>query len=577
MRMQTHPLVQRLGLLTAGVASSLLGAVPSAHACGGLFCSQSNPVNQAAEQIIFTQNPDGTVTAAIQIMYEGPSESFAWVLPVQGVPTVAVSSELAFQRLSAATAPQYQLTTVFDDSCNGRGFLGGPQFAGGAGAGGTGGGSADAGAAPSVVVEAAGTVGPYDWEAISVVDGLEDPAQVAVDWLDEHGYDVTAIGPGVLRPYLEDGLNLLAFKLTKNSASGSIRPVLVTYTADNPSIPIRPTAVAANDDMGVRVFLLAAHRGIPKNYKGLELNEALIDWFNPNNNYNDVVSRAADEAEGQGFVTEFAGSATTYADVVMPSFEVDSWNAFRDAQFANPTERIQNAILTYGGWDGFDDALRAGVTLPETIAFDDYKRCIPCYAEQVVIEEAKFLQSMQDLVIKPMQDTRELFEDLPYLTRLYTTMSADEMTVDPVFDINPDLQDVSNIHTATQTISCPDANDPSFQTWRIELNQGDVVRGVDQGVWPVQISDAPAALRIVQFATSGAPRVVLDAATEVKEDVDDRNDMTMANAPRPAKAVPDVDDVGNDGCRVAAPGQLAHSALFGLSIAGFFLWRRRRA
>src|SRR6187399_3539515 len=82
----------------------------SALACGGFFCNQSQPVNQAAEGIIFADNGDGTVTAVIQIMYEGPSTSFSWLLPIAGVPMkddVTVASNLAFQRLQAATNPQY--------------------------------------------------------------------------------------------------------------------------------------------------------------------------------------------------------------------------------------------------------------------------------------------------------------------------------------------------------------------------------------------------------------------------------------------------------------------------------------
>ena len=66
-----------------------------AHACGGLFCSATAPVNQAAERIIFSKNEDGSVTAVVQIQYQGPSEEFAWVLPVPGIPEVEVSSEKA--------------------------------------------------------------------------------------------------------------------------------------------------------------------------------------------------------------------------------------------------------------------------------------------------------------------------------------------------------------------------------------------------------------------------------------------------------------------------------------------------
>jgi len=59
------------------LATNAIWASP-AQACGGFFCSQAQPVNQAAERIIFSQNGDGTVTAVIQILYQGPSEHFSW-------------------------------------------------------------------------------------------------------------------------------------------------------------------------------------------------------------------------------------------------------------------------------------------------------------------------------------------------------------------------------------------------------------------------------------------------------------------------------------------------------------------
>ena len=80
-------------LAAAGLgAAAAVWAPAPASACGGFFCSRANPVNQAAEQIIFSKNGDGTVTAIIQIMYEGPSTKFGWVLPVSGTPKVKVFS-----------------------------------------------------------------------------------------------------------------------------------------------------------------------------------------------------------------------------------------------------------------------------------------------------------------------------------------------------------------------------------------------------------------------------------------------------------------------------------------------------
>src|SRR5690349_24852265 len=119
-----HRSAQRFAGLTllAGAAAALWTA--PASACGGFFCSQQQPVNQAAERIIFADNGDGTITAVIQILYEGPSENFSWLLPISTVPQgdqLGVASDVAFTRLQAATNPQFNLNTVIEGRCAERG------------------------------------------------------------------------------------------------------------------------------------------------------------------------------------------------------------------------------------------------------------------------------------------------------------------------------------------------------------------------------------------------------------------------------------------------------------------------
>ena len=63
-----------------------------------------------------------------------------------------------------------------------------------------------------------------------MAEGLDSPETAAIDWLTENGYDVGELGPEVLRPYLLEGLNLIAFKLQKGTDTGAIRPVMLTYT-----------------------------------------------------------------------------------------------------------------------------------------------------------------------------------------------------------------------------------------------------------------------------------------------------------------------------------------------------------
>ena len=608
-----HDLLRRWKLGTTlaaglGAAAAVFGSPAPAEACGGLFCSAANPVNQAAEQIVFSDNGDGTVTAVIEILYEGPAHEFAWVLPIPGNPDVGVSSSQALAAIKAATNPLYILNPVFN-GCNQFGSAGSggataspPQAAG-----------EDGG--PSVSVLASGAIGPYEYSTITVTPGLADPADAALDWLMENGYEVTSIAPDVLRPYLEDGLNLIAFKLSSSSDSGSIRPVMLTYDASRPSIPIRPTAVAANDDMGVLVWLLSDVRGIPENYKALELNEALIDWFNPNNNYNEVVTRAADEASGQGFVTEFAGEVDVSGNgtsgnlflQIFPQWQQDSWAQFQATTFTDPIQMVQQASNNWSGMDGMDEAFAAAVTLPDTVSFEDFKNCMVCYINEpgVAFDTTAYLQQLYELVIKPMIETQALFEARPYVTRLYTTMSADEMTMDPVFAFNPDLKDFSNVHTADRVIEC-DGNDPFGPNtpWTVMLPQGDMVEGDEVGVWPVDIESQPAALKILQYATEGQAEIIEDRSEEIADalnglggtplpgtggtgsEPDDPDSMNMdppgmddpPSGPGSMLGDPSMEATssgGDGGCR-AAGGADAGGGLWAIALGLAALVRRRR-
>ena len=56
----------------------------------------------------------------IQILYDGPSESFSWLLPISTVPEgdqLGVASDIAFTRLQFATNPQFNLTQTVEGEC----------------------------------------------------------------------------------------------------------------------------------------------------------------------------------------------------------------------------------------------------------------------------------------------------------------------------------------------------------------------------------------------------------------------------------------------------------------------------
>jgi hypothetical protein len=595
----------RLCLVSGLSALAFAAGPPPAQACGGLFCSSAMPVNQAAERIIFSFDPQQRkVTAVVEILYQGPSEKFAWVLPVPGVPEIGVSTSALLDRLQAATNPTYNIQRTWDDQCGG-----GNRPTAGGGAGGSfatpPGPSAQNPSGPSVAVLSSGSVGPYNYDVIKVEPADSDPADVAIKWLKDNGYDVGALGPDVLRPYLRDGLNLVAFKLSKNRSAGSIRPVMLTYDDDEPMIPIRPTAVAANDDMGILVWVLGSARAVPTNYKTLEINEAVLDWFNPATSYNDVVTAAADEAGGQGFVTELASPSANLgiANTILP--ERGRIDQFRQtADNLPPAELVVQVVQIFSGFsggggfggpfgtrsangqvalDGVSDVLSKHLNLPAGVTVDQVLASPRCFFEQyrmpgnfycdgkpvppAVIDltgfdRLKFLTDLEALVIAPLEKTAQLFRDQRYLTRLYTTMSARDMTLDPEFDLNPALADVSNAHNLALKYldSCP--GDTSGR-WEAVLENGQVVPGRD-GSWPysVKANRMPVNARVVQLSATGPGRVEQDNSAKIRSAL-------AAHAHK------------TGGCALAAPGESVGAGMtlllaVALGITSALRARRRR-
>jgi MYXO-CTERM domain-containing protein len=585
-------------------ASLLLGSsvAPSiASACGGFFCSQTQGVNQAAERIVFANNGDGTVTAAIEIQYQGPAEKFSWLLPISSVPMgdeIAVGSTVSFQRLQQATNPQYFLTTrvegrcdqepVDDDSFAEGGASSGPSAAGGEGPGSDGG----------VTVEASGLVGSFEWAVISLDQNLPEPGDAAVTWLGDNGYDVPQGAPGLLGPYLADGMYLLALRLQKGATAGSIRPIVLTYDAAKPMIPIKLTAVAANDDMGVLTWVLGEHQAVPQNYYALELNEARINWFNPNAGYNDVVIAAANEAGGQGFVTEYAQPGSDLQGTVWFDFEQEEWEFFKDyAPNLDPSELVVEAIWGYSQWDGFWDVIREQVTLPPDITIEDVQDCPECNTESYEVSP-NFLAALEQDVIEPARVIQGLLDASTSVTRLYSTLSAAEMTVDPLFTFNPDLDPISNVHSAERIIECEPGYYEWEAPWRIELPQGGVVRGGpdDVGRWPADFADLPANRRILRAGESGAGKVLEDNSATIDEAITAYSNtvpkpphhlkvpMGRGDDVRPPGSPLDADGdgraeelyaTGGCGCRVAQQNGSV-GLLLGFVGLGLFGFRRRR-
>lgn len=525
--------------------------VPSvADACGGLFCDATldNRVNQAAERIIFVDHGDGRVSAVVEIMYEGRADQFSWLVPVPGIPEVGLSSTAALDTLQSNTNPRYILRQ--DTSSCGREF----GVNNGANNGFNNGANNGSG---GVTVVAAGDTGPFNWEVIEVDPNLEDPAQVATDWLEAEGYDVA--GPELLREYLEAGMNIIGFRLDKYATAGSIRPVVLTYETDHPMIPIKLTAVAAQDNMGVLTWVVGRSRAVPTNYRHLVLNDALINWFRPSSNYTDVINRAADEAGGQGWVTEFAGDARPQGEAIFPNFFEQAWEGM---QTAATDELLRLLLLNFGSLDGVEDVVRTTVELEGDLTFEQLAANPDRHAASATIPDRQvFMDTVLEFVIQPMRDTRDLVMTGEKMTRFFTTLSAPEMTVDPEFEFNADLADYSNVHRATQVYDCGGDLQDLSTPWSAELPSGAIVYGRGTA-WPIEEGELPANRTIEQMSTAGPAEVVRDNSQLI--------DSRLAED----KPEPRAED--GCGCSTAAPSPSPGVLLvLGLLVIGALAVRRR--
>ncbi len=454
------------------------------HACGGFFC-RIFPTNQVSERILFVAG-EGEVTTHVQIQYTGKASDFAWILPMPSLPELSVSHNEIFRQLQSATQPNFVLNFEEND-CNI--FFPFPTA------------EDVASSRGDVEVVSEERVGPYETAVIT----SDDPEAITA-WLVDNGYNLDALGSELLAPYVEAGAYFVVLRLAPGQELGDLQPLALTYPAENPGIPIRLTAVAAEPDMGVLVWVLGANRAIPKNYLHVQINEARIDWFRGGSNYAEVVTEAANEAGGQAFATDYAGSSELMQGRFYEEgrFDLELLESFKDpADFLDemfrqgfprdaqtqalirrhipmPTVVLEQGVLqvVFGGDEEAYARAEEDGTLQGTAEQSFYNN-MELYREWItdlVFDQAVFVAELDEVILVPLRDAEDLVRDFSYLTRLYTTLSADEMTVDPSFSFNPELPEVSNTRTADAHFECTDSTKPEDVVLVVTLKDGREIR-----------------------------------------------------------------------------------------------------
>lgn len=332
--------------MKVSTALALMGGViflrpAPVEACGGFFCGQT-PVDQNAERVIFAvDRAAGTTDMIVQIGFQGNAVDFAWIVPLGSVPTdLGTFPQAAMTALDANSAPVVYGNCGWELDAS----AGGPPSA----------------MDPSgeVIVHTREVVGPYDTAVIESTD-----PNALVEWLRTNEFRVTTPMEPYIADYTAAGMKFLALRLTNESKVSDITPFRMTLPGTSPVVPLKMTALAAEPEMGILVFILGDQRYEGANWPNLEVDpeDLVYDWRTGQHNWVHAVAGAVDDAGGQGWVTETAGSTAEYIN-------------------------------------------RLEVTTP---------------ADE---EQAEAVDALLDLM-RPH----------PYISRLYTRLSAEEMTSDPIF------------------------------------------------------------------------------------------------------------------------------------------------
>jgi hypothetical protein len=283
-----------LALLSTGTAHE-------ARACGGSF-PPPPPPNQDGEvvtdhRMIFRVTPQAT-TLYDEIEYTGSPQSFAWVLPIQGPVTIALSSDIVFSALDALTAPTL-IAPPFPScpECNCC-----PESAGSSSGSSSGGGSGGGGA-PPVTVTSQQTVGPY------ATVQLQSSDPTALDtWLTANGYPVPAAIEPVIAAYVQQGFDFLAMKLVPGQGIAAMRPVRVTSAGAGLTLPLRMVAAGAGSTVGITLFVVGDGRYAPQNFQTFTISGADLtwDWLKQTSNYTTVQAQKEAALGGAAWQIESA-------------------------------------------------------------------------------------------------------------------------------------------------------------------------------------------------------------------------------------------------------------------------------
>jgi uncharacterized protein (TIGR03382 family) len=284
----------------------------------------------------------------------------------------------------------------------------------------------------------------------------------------------------------------------------------------------------------MEAYVLSAGRGVPESYLHVQINDAAINWWNGGLNYEEVITKAANEAGGRAFATDYHGAS----DVVPALFDERGWSESSVRGATDPYDWIERLrpMLIVTPPELFP-VLEDVLGLPAGNG-QSFWSCPDCFGSGTVSAGSFDVQLATDLVIErvidPLRADQSLLDRFPKLSRLTSSLDAVEMTVDPVFVVNHDVagERVSNAHTADFVYECHNGKRRDKATRRLDLVDGREIEipserwcedhGTDPFAYIRELGDQKAQI-IEQYSASGDPEVVADFTDDFFAAVDLHN------------------------------------------------------
>ena len=139
----------------------------------------------------------------------------------------------------------------------------------------------------------------------------------------------------------------------------------------------------------------------------------------------------------------------------------------------------------------------------------------------IVIDFPALVSKIETEINETRIQLNGLFERNPYLTRLETGMSPEEMTLDPVFAFNRDAPPVAGLRAATLYVPC-DAREIHYDRRILRTPAGLIISMPNEFIRrqngeTVRGLGIPGALKIEQYRAAGQPELIEDQRAQIIE------------------------------------------------------------